>query len=110
MIEFSQHILVADDDDSVRGVIAEVLADDGYSVIEASDGKAALELFTETPCRVVITDIRMPGLDGIGLLEEIRKQNSRTQVIIATSHASMSSSAPTTPSASSRSATNWLPR
>ncbi len=82
-------ILVVDDEQSVRKVLSQVLRDDGFTVTEAADGEEAIAAFEEKPFHLVITDIVMPGVDGIELLEKIKKRNPETQVIIITSHASM---------------------
>jgi signal transduction histidine kinase len=82
-------ILVVDDEQSVRNVLSQVLKDEGFVVTEAADGEQAMAAFEEALYPLVITDIVMPGLSGIELLEKIKKRNSETQVIIITSHASM---------------------
>lgn len=84
-------VLVVDDEASVRGVVSEVLTDDGYDVTEAVDGAEALELFQKQPFPIVISDIRMPGLNGIELLQAIKEIRANTQVIIMTSHSSVDS-------------------
>lgn len=64
-------ILTVDDSASIRQMVRFTLADAGYSVIEAVDGKDALSKFT-SPVHLVITDLNMPNLDGIGLIRSIR--------------------------------------
>lgn len=89
-IDFDRtQILVVDDEMSLRELVSEVLTDDGYDVTTASTGEKALRLFAETPFTLVITDIRMPGMNGIDLLRKIKAENQDTQVIIITSHASL---------------------
>ncbi|MBT8136322.1 MAG: diguanylate cyclase [Gammaproteobacteria bacterium] len=83
------HILVVDDDNAIRGIVAEVLSDDGHDVEEAESAEAALKRLESGGIDLVITDIRMAGMDGIGLLREIRRRDTAIQVIIMTSHASM---------------------
>lgn len=85
----SIRILVVDDEQSVRNIISQVLRDDGFTVTEAADGEEAMAAFEEKPFHLVITDIVMPKVDGIELLEKIKKWNPETQVIIITSHASL---------------------
>jgi len=84
-------ILIVDDEMSLRYLLEEVMTDDGYSVTTAANGEEALRLFHEQSFPLVITDIRMPGIDGIELLQRIRQDNEDTQVIIITSHASLDS-------------------
>lgn len=82
-------ILVVDDEISIQGILTEVLEEDGYEVDAAGSGEEALEIFEKDKYSLVITDIRMPGMTGIQLLQEIKKISPETQVIIITSHASM---------------------
>ncbi|HHM06200.1 MAG TPA: diguanylate cyclase [Gammaproteobacteria bacterium] len=84
-------ILVVDDEESLREVLSEVLTDDGYPVTTAATAEEALAAFGADPYPVVISDIRMPGMDGITLLERIKAMQEETQVIIITSHASLDS-------------------
>ena len=83
------HILVVDDEESLRGFIAQILIEDGHDVSEATSGELALEAFRKDQHPLVITDIRMGGLSGIQLLREIKEMRPETQVIIITSHASL---------------------
>ncbi len=78
-----------DDQDSIRSVLTNVLQDDGFAVTEADSGEAALELFKQRVFDLVISDIVMPGINGIELLERIKDLYPATQVIIITSHASL---------------------
>lgn len=87
--EKGKRILVVDDEESIRLVLSQVLSDDGFKVIEAESGEAALELFQKQPFDLVITDIVMPGINGIELLAKIKELNSDAQVIIMTSYASL---------------------
>ncbi len=82
-------ILVVDDEESVRMVLAQVLQEDGYSVTEAASAEQALELMNNETFCLVITDIVMPGMTGIELLKKIKQLYPETQVIIMTSYASL---------------------
>jgi two-component system chemotaxis response regulator CheY len=64
-------ILTVDDSASVRHMVKFTLCDGGYTVIEAVDGKDALDKLTK-PVNLVITDLNMPNLDGIGLIRRLR--------------------------------------
>ena len=64
-------ILTVDDSASVRQMVKFTLADAGYTVIEAVDGTDALSKLTN-PVNLVITDLNMPNLDGIGLIRQVR--------------------------------------
>lgn len=83
-------ILVVDDEDSVRAVLSQVLKEGGYKVTEAANGAEALTLIEKKSFPLVITDIVMPEMTGIELLKEIKDRYPSTQVIIITSHASLS--------------------
>ncbi len=69
------HILVVEDDHDMRNFIQEILLDQGYAVTLAPNGKEALARLEETPFPIVITDLRMPVMDGITLLDEINSRN-----------------------------------
>ena len=66
-----QPILVVDDDFGVRTTVAEILRRAGYEVLEVDDGQAALELLRSERVGLVLLDIRMPVLDGIGVLDAL---------------------------------------
>ncbi|RLB56631.1 MAG: sigma-54-dependent Fis family transcriptional regulator [Deltaproteobacteria bacterium] len=63
-------VLVVDDEANAREALAELLSDEGYETESASDGKKALDMLEEFDPHVVVTDLKMPILDGIGLLEQ----------------------------------------
>ena len=79
-------ILLVDDEEDIREVLAIALADMGYRVLTAANGRRALELFREKNPMIVLTDIKMPGMDGIELLKTIKAENPYTQVIMITGH------------------------
>src|SRR5437899_10283631 len=74
-------IIVIDDNDAARGTMRRVLEKAGHEVLEASDGDAGLKLLAETGVRLVITDIFMPGQDGIATLRRIKKEFPGVRVI-----------------------------
>ena len=82
-------ILVVDDEESLRIVVSQVLIEEGFDVTTAESAEKAIELSKQKPYHLVITDIRMEGMDGIHLLGELKKINQDTQVVIMTSHASL---------------------
>jgi CheY-like chemotaxis protein len=79
-------ILLVEDEPAVRGVLAEVLRHYGYELREAADGRNAIEFFAEQPAEIVITDVRMPGIDGLELLARIKKIAPETCVVIMTGY------------------------
>ncbi len=68
------YVLVVDDSEDVRRSLCETLDEHGYVTKVAADGLEALELIVEARPDVILLDLRMPGLDGLGLLEEMRRQ------------------------------------
>jgi two-component system NtrC family response regulator len=77
-------ILLIDDDESFREVMRFQLDEEGYLVETASDGKEGLALFQKQPQSLVITDLKMPQMDGLTLLQEIHKRSPATLVIVIT--------------------------
>jgi len=74
-------IIVIDDNDAVRMTMRRALERAGHEVLEASDGEAGLNLLAETGAPLVITDIFMPGQDGIVTVRRIRKEFPGVRVI-----------------------------
>ena len=74
-------IMVIDDQESIRRIVRRALENDGHQVFEASDGEVGMALLEREPADVVITDIFMPGMDGIQTLREIRKRYPAIKVI-----------------------------
>jgi DNA-binding NtrC family response regulator len=79
-------VLLVDDDESFRRVQAFKLEQAGCTVTTCADGEAALETFGDSSHDVVITDIRMPGIDGLALLGRLRSISPATPVIVVTGH------------------------
>lgn len=67
-----QYILVVDDDADFREALCEVLGDAGYPVAQAGDGAAALERVAEEVPGIILLDLKMPGIDGWGVMERLR--------------------------------------
>ncbi len=82
-------ILVADDEESMRWVLSKALKRKGFSVDLAHDGRQALELIKDNCYDLAILDIKMPGINGLDLLEKIREMKSDLLVVIMTAEASM---------------------
>jgi len=79
-------ILLIDDEPDIVRVLGISLKADGYDVIPALSGVEGLEAFTREKPAIVITDIKMPGMDGIEVLEKIKILDPNTEVIIITGH------------------------
>jgi signal transduction histidine kinase len=82
-------ILLVDDEAGIRKVLGISLQDSGYDVHTAENAKAALRLFEQIVPPIVLTDIKMPDMDGIELLRRIKKINPDTEVIMFTGHGDM---------------------
>jgi signal transduction histidine kinase len=82
-------LLVVDDEEGIRKVLSISLSDIGYEVFTAENGDQALELFRKETPPIVLTDIKMPGMDGIELLQKIKLENPDTEVIMITGHGDM---------------------
>jgi len=79
-------ILVVDDEDDVRESVREVLRDEGYRVIDTGDGTKVLDLIRQERPELVLLDIWMPQVDGIGLLKEIKCQEPDLNVVMISGH------------------------
>lgn len=66
-------VLAVDDSSSMRQLVAFVLREAGYEVVEAADGEEALNIAKERPVNLVISDLNMPKMDGISLIRALRK-------------------------------------
>jgi signal transduction histidine kinase len=82
----TKRVLLVDDEAGIRTVLGISLADMGYEVETARDGEEALALFRQTHPPIVLTDIKMPGMDGIDLLHAVKSEDPDTEVIMITGH------------------------
>lgn len=83
-------ILIAEDQQDLRELLAMSLRDCGYSVTEAADGDQALTILRSEPHELVLSDLRMPRMDGMTLLRETRKLKATPAFIMITAHGSIS--------------------
>ncbi len=84
-------ILVIDDDEGECCLIEDILAQDGFSVVKAIGGEQGIRLLTAEEFPLVITDLRMPDIDGIAIIDFIRKRRLETLVMVVTGYASVDS-------------------
>ncbi len=77
-------VLVVEDEDPVRTSLVSFLVDRGYQVLDAPNGSAALRQIEARPVDVIISDIRMPHLDGIGMLKVVKERNPGIEVVLVT--------------------------
>jgi response regulator RpfG family c-di-GMP phosphodiesterase len=82
-------ILVVDDETSVRKFLVAALTEAGHNVAAAENGERAMEMFRADAPDLVVTDLMMPGLSGIDLLQVIKQQSPATEVIVVTAHATL---------------------
>jgi two-component system response regulator AtoC len=84
----AKRILIVDDESNLRQMLEELLRREGFVVDGAGDGEEALARLRAEPFDVVVTDLRMPGMSGLELLEKIHAQDASTTVIVMTSYGS----------------------
>lgn len=83
-----KNILVCDDEEGIRESLNLILEKD-YNVLFATNGREAIETINSKPVDLVILDIKMPKMDGLETLKELKKANPNTKVIIATGYKSV---------------------
>jgi two-component system, NtrC family, response regulator AtoC len=84
-------ILVIDDDESLRRVVEYSLCEEGYRVLLASDGSTGLDSFRNEAVDLVLTDVRMPEMDGVALLTRLKAMQPDLPVIVLTAHGTIGS-------------------
>ncbi len=100
-------ILTVDDSHSMRALLKMTLSGNGYEVVEAEDGVAALDWLENNEVDLIITDINMPRLDGFGLIERLRGEQRRhvdRPILVLTTESSEEKKA----RARSAGATGWI--
>ncbi len=83
------HILLVDDDERLRKAAGKVLAAEGYSVLSAASGREALEVLKRGAVALVVSDLRLPDLDGIALLKQVREFLPEAEVVMITGYGSI---------------------
>ena len=91
MIENNLNLLVIDDERVVQDSLVGFLQDIGYPVIYAADGKEGLEIFKKNNIDIIITDLRMPRLNGLDLLKAAKRLSDSVEVIVMTAYGDMNS-------------------
>jgi DNA-binding NtrC family response regulator len=82
-------ILITDDETGIRESIAEFLESEGFQALTAANGLQALEIIRETDIDLLLSDLRMPGMDGVALMREVNVNSPETLIILMTAFASV---------------------
>jgi len=85
----NEKILIVDDSKEIRNILSTFLKEKGFEVYTAENGKKALDLTKEKVIDLIITDIRMPEMDGYQLTKKIREERPRVGIIIMTAYTSI---------------------
>ena len=85
------NILVVDDEKIARKSLADILRLEGYDVLAVEDGPKAIDSLTDQEFDLMLLDIRMPGMDGIEVMQKAIEVSPDTQIIMLTAHGSMES-------------------
>jgi DNA-binding response OmpR family regulator len=83
------HIMVVDDEPAARLSLAELLSLEGYEVVSAASGEEAIEVLRERPLDLAIVDIKMPGIDGLEVVEALQQHSPDTVIIMLTAHGTL---------------------
>ncbi len=86
-----QTVLVAEDEELMRSILRQLLEDEGFEVLTADSAENALEIFSTNDVSIVLTDIKMSGMDGLALLDNIKAIDENAIVIIMTAYSSVDS-------------------
>lgn len=84
-----KNILVIDDEESIRELIPSIFSGDEYKVVAVKDAQAGMDMLTDGIFQVALVDIKMPGIDGIEVLKQIKAIKPDVEVLIITGHATM---------------------
>jgi DNA-binding NtrC family response regulator len=82
-------ILLVDDEPDLRASLAEILRDEGHDVEVAADGEAAMARLASRPFDLVVSDVRLPKVNGLTLLRRIRREFPSTEVVLMTAYGSI---------------------
>ncbi len=87
----SEKILVVEDEELMRSILRQLLENEGYQVLTADRAENALDIFSQNDVAITLTDIKMPGIDGIELLDRLKSVDAEAIVIIMTAYSSIDS-------------------
>lgn len=86
-----ENILIVDDEEEIVQLMSETIHKWGYNTVVAQDGEEALQKFEEFPIDLVLSDLRLPNMDGVSLLEHIKNVDNDTEVILFTGYPAVKS-------------------
>lgn len=86
-----RHILIMEDESSVADGLELILTEEGYVVDVALTGRAALDTFEQEGCDLLVADLRLPDIDGMDVIKEVKSKRPDTEVIVITGYASVPS-------------------
>ncbi len=89
IMEIEKRILVVDDEEDLREILQIFLSELGYEVLTAADGREGLDLFLAQRPPIVLSDIKMPVMDGVEMLRQIKTEDPEAEVIMITGHGDM---------------------
>jgi len=87
----SRCVLIVEDEANMRRVLSALLERDGFRTLEAQDGSAALDALAREPVDAILTDLRMPKMNGLELLEAVRRTHPEIPVVMLTAHGTVGS-------------------
>lgn len=90
-VDVMENVMIVDDEADIVQLMSETLDMWGYNPITAYDGEEALQKFHETPVDLVITDLRLPKMDGVKLLDKVKDVDNGTEVILFTGYPEVTS-------------------
>ncbi len=88
-VKTSSHILIIDDEPKIRAIITDILEDEGFSISQKQGGVEALDFLKKNSVDLVLLDLKMPGMNGLEVLQKIIKRQQVPQVIIISAHGSV---------------------
>ena len=86
-----KRLLLIDDERPILEVLGISLASEGYEVLTAESGQKGMEIFDHGGIKLVVTDIRMPGMDGVEVLRQVKARDPEAEVVVITGHGDMES-------------------
>src|SRR5262245_23980377 len=87
--QMSTRVLVVDDEETIRALLVQILEEEAYEPVEAPNAERALALHHERPFPLILTDLYMGKMTGIDLLQQVRKTDADSMLVVMTSNAAL---------------------